>query len=87
MKDPAKSRYNAARPHGRAKNDGFKITMQAWRGPVGCTEGVSGQDGPADVQRRNARSQRTACAGCSGDSEAGMLSGISRKRRMRSGFY
>ena len=39
------------------------------------------------LTRRNAARLEANAAGYSGDSEADMLSGISRKRRMRSGFY
>ena len=39
------------------------------------------------LTRRDAARLQANAAGYSGDSEADMLSGISRKRRMRSGFY
>ena len=39
------------------------------------------------LTRRDAARLEANAAGYSGDSEADMLSGISRKRRMRSGFY
>ena len=39
------------------------------------------------LTRKDAARLKANAAGYSGDSEADMLSGISRKRRMRSGFY
>ena len=39
------------------------------------------------LTRKDAARLKASAAGYSGDSEADMLSGISRKRRMRSGFY
>ena len=60
---------------------------------VGCIERVkaaasfpSERQGRALTRKDAARLEANA-AGYSGDSEADMLSGISRKRRMRSGFY
>ena len=59
---------------------------------VGCIERVKAAANLTERQeraltRKNAARLKANAAGYSGDSEADMLSGISRKRRMRSGFY
>ena len=58
---------------------------------VGCIERVKAAANPKRqgraLTRKDAARLEANAAGYSGDSEADILSGISRKRRMRSGFY
>ena len=68
------------------------ITKLALSRQVGCIERVKAAASLTGRQeraltRKNAARLKANAAGYSGDSEADMLSGISRKRRMRSGFY
>ena len=67
------------------------ITKLALSRQVGCIKRVKAaaylkRKGRA-LTRKNAARLKANAAGYSGDSEADILSGISRKCRMRSGFY
>ena len=68
------------------------ITKLALSRQVGCIERVKAAANLKERQgraltRKNAAQLKANAAGYSGDSEADILSGISRKCRMRSGFY
>ena len=63
--------------------------LKAW---IGCIKRVKAATNLKERQgraltRKNAAQLKANAAGYSGDSEADILSGISRKCRMRSGFY
>ena len=73
-------------PQDRAREKAEAIAMSAH---VGGTHKLKASAEQASLTPRDAARSGVSPkgAGYSGDSEAGMLSGISRKRRMRSGFY